>query len=101
MVLTGRLVQGGEALQLGLVHSLADDADGMMVDVRARATVLCGLPPVALSLAKSAAYRSWDLPLEGALELAATYQGVAQNTADHDEAVRAFLEKRDPVFTGR
>lgn len=101
MVLTGRLVQGDEALQLGLVHSLAEDADALLADVRARATVLCGLPPVALSLAKSAAYRSWDLPLDGALELAATYQGVAQNTADHDEAVRAFLEKRDPVFTGR
>ncbi len=36
-----------------------------------------------------------------ALELAATYQGIAQSTEDHDEAVRAFLEKREPVFSGR
>jgi len=94
-------VQGEEALQLGLVHALVDDGEALVEAVRARAVVLCGLPPVALSLAKQAAYRSWDLPLEGALELAATYQGIAQNTADHDEAVRSFLEKRPPVFTGR
>ena len=101
MVLTGRLVEGEEALQLGLVHALVPDGEALTKSVRERAAVLCRLPPVALSLAKQAAYRSWDLPLEGALELAATYQGIAQNTADHDEAVQAFLEKRDPVFSGR
>jgi 2-(1,2-epoxy-1,2-dihydrophenyl)acetyl-CoA isomerase len=101
LILTGRLVEGDEALSLGLVNELADDLDGLVAAVRSRAAVLCALPPVALSLAKSATYRSWDLPLEGALELAATYQGIAQNTADHDEAVRAFLERRDPVFAGR
>ena len=101
LILTARLIQGDEALRLGLVHALADDADDLMTQVRARAQRLCSLPPVALRLAKAAAYRSWDLPLDAALELAATYQGVAQNTEDHDEAVRAFLEKREPVFTGR
>ena len=33
--------------------------------------------------------------------LAATYQGVVQNTADHDEGVRAILERRPPRFEGR
>lgn len=101
LILTGRLVQGEEALRLGLVHSLADDHADLMAQTRQRARALCALPPVALRLAKAAAYRSWDLPLDAALELAASYQGVAQNTADHDEAVRAFLEKREPVFGGR
>jgi 2-(1,2-epoxy-1,2-dihydrophenyl)acetyl-CoA isomerase len=39
--------------------------------------------------------------LASSLELAAAYQALAHNTSDHDEAVRAFLEKRTPVFTGR
>ncbi|MCB9694364.1 MAG: enoyl-CoA hydratase/isomerase family protein [Alphaproteobacteria bacterium] len=100
LILTARVIGADEALSIGLVHEVVAD-EGLHDAVRRRAAVLARLPPVALQLAKSAAYRSWDLPLEGALELAATYQGIAQNTADHDEAVRAFLEKRDPVFTGR
>lgn len=101
LIMTGRLVQGDEALSLGLVTALVDDLDSLNAEIRARAAILCALPPVALSLAKSAAYRSWDLPLDAALELAATYQGIAQNTADHDEAVSAFLERREPEFSGR
>lgn len=101
MVLTGRLVQGDEALRLGLVHQVVDDADALTAAVRERAAVLCALPPIALQLTKSAAYRSHDLPLHAALDIAAAYQGVAQNTADHDEAVAAFLEKRPPTFSGR
>ena len=52
-------------------------------------------------MAKSAAYRSWDLGLEQALHVAATYQGAVQNTEDHDEAVQAMLDKRRPTFKGR
>jgi hypothetical protein len=36
-----------------------------------------------------------------ALEIAASYQGMAQNTADHFEAVDAMLESRDPRFEGK
>ena len=56
--------------------------------------------PLAVRLAKSAMQRSWDLPMDVALELAATYQGVVQNTDDHLEGVNAILDKRDPSFTG-
>lgn len=101
MVLTGRLVQGDEAVRLGLVHAVVDDAEALTAAVRERARALCALPPLALRLTKSAAYRSVDLPMHAALDIAATYQGVAQNTDDHDEAVAAFLEKRAPDFRGR
>jgi len=35
------------------------------------------------------------------LELSAAYQALAHHSADHEEAVSAFLEKRKPSFTGR
>ena len=54
-----------------------------------------------MRLAKSACYQSRGLPLDTALELAATYQGIVQNTADHDEGVAAILERRAPTFEGR
>lgn len=100
LILTARIIDAQEALAIGLVGQVVAP-EGLVAAVRQKATVLAGLPPVALRLAKAATVRSWDLPLEQALELAASYQGVAQNTADHDEAVAAFLEKRAPTFEGR
>lgn len=100
LILTGRLVKGDEALALGLVHQSVP-ADGLTAAVRGHAQRLAANPPIAVQLAKAAVQRSWQVGLDAALELAASYQGVAQNSADHDEAVAAFLEKRDPTFTGR
>ena len=56
---------------------------------------------VAVRLTKRAAVRGDDADAQVSLELAATYQGVAQNTADHDEAVLAMLERRTPKFHGK
>ena len=99
LMLTGRLVDTDEAERIGLVHRVVEPAE-LLPAAQLLAEQLAALPPVALRLTKRAAYRSHDLDLEQALELAATYQGVAQNTADHAEAVRAMLERRAPHFTG-
>ena len=37
--------------------------------------------------------------LESLLEMSAGYQAIAHKTADHEEAVRAFIEKRAPRFS--
>lgn len=100
LMLTARLVDADEAERIGLVHRVVEPAE-LMPAAMILAKQLAELPPVALRLTKRAAYRSRDSELEQALELAASYQGVAQNTADHGEAVRAMLEKRSPTFTGR
>ena len=99
MVLTARIVGAEEASTLALVHEVVPASD-LTDAVRRRAEHLCGLPPLALRLTKSAAVRSWDLGADQALLVAATYQGISQNTEDHDEAVAAFLEKREPTFRG-
>jgi enoyl-CoA hydratase/carnithine racemase len=99
MILTGRLVEADEAFQMGLAHAVVDPAD-LLSAVRTRAAHLTTLPPLALRLTKTAVVQSWDLTVDQSLTLAATLQGVSQNTADHDEAVLAFLEKRSPAFKG-
>ncbi len=100
MILSGRIIEAQEALQIGLVHEVVDP-ERLMNRCFERAEALCALPPLALRLAKAACYQSWDLTAEQALVLAASYQGIAQNTADHDEGVDAMLEKRAPRFQGR
>jgi 2-(1,2-epoxy-1,2-dihydrophenyl)acetyl-CoA isomerase len=99
LVLTGRLVQAEEALAIGLVHRVVDPAE-LLPAARELALSIAANAPLAVRMTKRAAYRSWDLDVDAALELAATYQGMVQNTADHREAVQAILEKRSPEFRG-
>ena len=100
MVLTGRLVDASEALSLGLVHRVVP-GDQLMATARQMAMDLAQRAPLAVRLTKRAAYRSWDCDMDTALELAASFQGMAQNTHDHREGVTAILEKREPKFQGR
>ena len=99
LMLTARLVDSDEAERIGLVHRVVEPAD-LLTAAHALAEQLAALPPLALQMTKRAAYRSYDADLEQALELAATYQGVVQNTGDHHEAVQALLDRRPPKFSG-
>ncbi|MEZ4430790.1 MAG: enoyl-CoA hydratase-related protein [bacterium] len=99
MVLTGRIVAADEALAMGLVHRVVDD-EALVDAAHDAAAEIAALPPIAVQLAKRATYRSYEMTLDQALELAATYQGITQRTGDHDEAVAAMLERRTPVFRG-
>jgi 2-(1,2-epoxy-1,2-dihydrophenyl)acetyl-CoA isomerase len=99
LVLTGRLVQADEALAIGLVHRVVEPAE-LLPAAKELALSIAENAPLAVRMTKRAAYRSWDLDVDTALELAATFQGMVQNTADHREAVQAILEKRSPSFRG-
>lgn len=82
LMLRGRVLDADEAQRIGLVHEVVDD-DALAGRARALADELASLPPDALQLTKRAAYESWNSEMHRALELAATYQGIAQNHPDH------------------
>lgn len=100
MVLTGRILETDEALAMGLVHQVVE-RESLAQAAQTMARAIAANAPLAVRLAKRAAYRSYDADMSTALELAATYQGMVQNTADHQEAVEAILAKRAPTFTGK
>lgn len=100
LMLTGRVIDAVEAERIGLVNRVVEP-EALLAEAKSYATLIAKNAPIAVQLTKRATYRSWDADLETALELAATYQGMAQRTDDHVEAVHAMLEKRDPTFRGR
>ncbi|MFT3928280.1 MAG: enoyl-CoA hydratase-related protein [Myxococcales bacterium] len=100
LMLTGRLIDSEEAERIGLVHQVVP-AQEVLPAARAKAKQIADNAPLAVRLTKVAAYQAQHMTLEQALNAAATYQGIAQNTADHLEGVRALLEKRPPRFEGR
>lgn len=97
---TGDFVDAEEAERLGIVSRVCDD-DQLMDEVLALAERLASGPRVAIRLMKQAVYRSLQMDFLTALDTVAGPMGVAFNTEDHREAVRAFAEKRSPEFEGR
>jgi enoyl-CoA hydratase/carnithine racemase len=101
LMLTGRLIESAEAERIGLVHELVDDSAQLLERAHAKARQIVDNAPIAVRLTKVLAYQAQHMSLEQALNAAATYQGVSQNSADHLEGVQALLEKRAARFEGR
>jgi len=100
LVLTGRIVDTDEALRIGLVTDVVE-RDELLPTATKLAQTIAANAPLAVQMTKRAAYRSWDADVDTALELAATYQGMVQNTEDHKRAVEAILGKTTAEFVGR
>lgn len=98
LILTGRHVDAQEALSLGLVNRVADDALEAAGEL-ARQCLKNG--PIALGLAKEAVVRGLDVTLPQGLEIEADLFGMATTTEDMQEGTSAFLEKREADFQGR
>jgi 2-(1,2-epoxy-1,2-dihydrophenyl)acetyl-CoA isomerase len=97
---SGRRLGADEALALGLVSELVP-ADGLLARTQERAAELAALPTRALAMTKRLFERAGVARLEDQLELEAQLQVAATRTEDFAEGVAAFLEKREPRFSGR
>lgn len=99
LCLTGRIIDAQEALTMGLVSRILDP-EHLLTAAGELAEQIADNAPVAVQLTKAAAYQSLNLSPESALQLAASFQGIAQNTPDHLEGVEAILSRRPPDFKG-
>lgn len=72
-----------------------------MTEAHAVARRIAANPAKALRLAKRLLREGQQQRLSDILELSAAFQALAHETKDHEEAVAAFIEKREPKFTGQ
>lgn len=99
MVLLGEPVGAAQALEWGLVSRVVP-AEELLDTAQELAQALAANPPGAVRMAKKLLREAPQQSLDSFLELTAAFQALAHSSADHDEAVAAFLERRPGSYSG-
>jgi enoyl-CoA hydratase len=99
LLLTGELIDAGEALRIGLVDEVVPAAS-LTEHATSLACKIAAMPPLAVAAAIDAVDRGADLPLDQALALETSLFARLCGTDDKREGTQAFLEKRAPAWTG-
>ena len=100
LLLLGEQISAEEAERIGIVNRVvpAGEFDAAVADWAGR---LAAKSPLLMKLGKDAMFRQQDMPLADALDYLRAQLALAFATDDIQEGVRAFMEKREPVWTGR
>ena len=96
LILTGRRVPAAEAVSLGLASKI-----GTVEDALSLARTICENAPIAVSAAKHAIDEGAHLDLDAALGVEQQQYALTLGTEDRLEGLKAFAEKRPPVYRGK
>ncbi|WP_258130231.1 crotonase/enoyl-CoA hydratase family protein [Achromobacter anxifer] len=97
MAYTGEAISAQEALACGLVSRVVP-ADDLLATAKTLAAKIAANPGGVMRMTKRLLREGQHSSLASLLELSASYQALAHKTAEHREAVTAFIEKRAPRF---
>jgi len=100
MMLTGRVLTAAEALSCGMINRVVAPGE-LITAVETLANEIGALAPLAIRACLKAVTQGFDLRLSEGLALEAQLFASLFNTQDVREGTRAFLEKRQPVFSGK
>lgn len=100
MLFTGKTYTAAQCKQFGLLSAVVRSED--LIDrAQALAREMAECAPLSIRFTRQALYQGLDHSFEGQLRIESLALDYLYRTEDHAEAVRAFKEKRPPVFRGR
>ncbi|MDA0170395.1 enoyl-CoA hydratase/isomerase family protein [Solirubrobacter taibaiensis] len=99
LLLLGEQVSAAEAERIGIVNRVVPDAE-FEAAVADWAGKLAAKSPLLMRMGKEAMYRQQDMAFDDALEYLHAQLSLAFSTDDIKEGVTAFMEKREPAWTG-
>jgi enoyl-CoA hydratase/carnithine racemase len=97
LAFTGDIIDAQQALAWSLVSQVVPH-EQLMDSARALAARITAHPSHALRMTKRLIREGLHSRLDTVLEMSAAFQAISHKTADHFEAVNAFLEKRAPKY---
>jgi enoyl-CoA hydratase/carnithine racemase len=100
MALLGEKLSARQALEMGLITRMTDP-DDLDTEVDKVLNVLVKKSPIGMKIGKEAFYSAADMPFEQALDLLAEKLSDVVATQDAREGILAYLEKREPLFSGK
>lgn len=100
MILTAERIKAADALAMGLVTRVVPAAD-LDTAVDAVLKSLVARSPIGMKIGKEAFHEAESMNLEDALEYLSGKIAEVASTEDAREGITAFMEKRQPVFTGK
>lgn len=93
-------VNGEEAMRLGIANHMASGKEGSFDKAVELAKKICKRGPRALRLAKAAIDNGSQTSLDTGLDIENAYYGQLLDSSDRAEGMKAFTEKREPLYTG-
>ncbi|HEY9686146.1 MAG TPA: enoyl-CoA hydratase-related protein [Coleofasciculaceae cyanobacterium] len=99
LILTGRHFTAQEALDMGLITNVVPP-ELTIEEAKAMAKTIAGKPAIAVRLAKEAILKAFDTTIEGGLDYERKLFYLLFASADQKEGMAAFMEKRQPAWTG-
>ncbi len=101
LMLTGRIFDAAEAARIGLVIDVVAE-DALLDAAYAKADEVMRNTPFGVALTKEGMWSALEIPgMQAAIDMENRQQIMASATADHVEAMKAFLEKRPPSYENR
>jgi enoyl-CoA hydratase len=99
LMLTGRLIDASEAARIGLVLEAVPD-DALADRALEEAALVMRNSPMGVHMTKEVMWSALEIPgQQAAIDLENRTQIMVSQTRDHPEAIRAFLERREPRYT--
>jgi len=100
MILSGKAINAEEAYRIGLVNKVVP-LDKLMDEAEEMANMLAKRAPLSLKAAKSSIKMAADVNLDSGLNFELLSASALFASEDTKEGIRAFVEKRKPVFKGK
>ena len=100
LMMTGEAVSAEKAETLGMIYAVYEDSE-FEESAMKLANTISSMPTKGLGYTKKLLSQTFNNSLEDQLSLEAETQALSASSKDHQEGIKAFMEKRIPQFTGK
>jgi 2-(1,2-epoxy-1,2-dihydrophenyl)acetyl-CoA isomerase len=100
LMMTGEAISAEKAETLGMIYAVYEDSE-FETSAMKLADTISSMPTKGLGYTKKLLSQTFNNSLEEQLNLEAETQALSASSKDHQEGIKAFMEKRTPQFTGK